>query len=82
MFSRSGGYAIPLTSNLLVFAIGGIAKKPGVMDDRVEVCEYLSITVLIDHDTVDGAPAARFVSRFAELVGNASGLEDLVETAF
>lgn len=77
MFSRSGGFVIPLTPNPLVFAIGGIAKKPGVVDDRIEVREYLSITVLIDHDTVDGAPAARFVSRFAELVETASGLEDL-----
>lgn len=79
MFSRSGGYAIPLTPNPLAFVIGGISKKPGVVDDRIEVREYLSITVLIDHDIVDGAPAARFVSRFAELVETASGLEDLVD---
>ncbi|MHA2423776.1 MAG: 2-oxo acid dehydrogenase subunit E2 [Candidatus Thorarchaeota archaeon] len=78
MFSRSGGFAIPLTPNPLVFAIGGISKKPGVVDDRIEVREYLSITVLIDHDTVDGGPATRFVSRFAELIETASGLEDLV----
>ncbi|TFG99245.1 dihydrolipoamide acyltransferase [Candidatus Thorarchaeota archaeon] len=77
MFSRSGGYAIPLTPNPLVFAIGGISKKPGVIDDKIEVREYLSVTVMIDHDTVDGAPAARFVSRFSELVETASGLEDL-----
>ena len=31
----------------------------------------------LDHDVVDGAPAARFVSRFVELVETASGLEDL-----
>jgi pyruvate/2-oxoglutarate dehydrogenase complex dihydrolipoamide acyltransferase (E2) component len=77
MFSRSGGFIIPLTPNPLVFAIGGISKKPGVVDDRIEVREYLSVTVLINHDTVDGAPAARFVSRFAELVETASGLEEI-----
>jgi pyruvate/2-oxoglutarate dehydrogenase complex dihydrolipoamide acyltransferase (E2) component len=78
MFSRSGGFVLPLTPNPLVFAIGGIAKKPGVVNDQIEVREYLSVTVLLDHDTVDGAPATRFVSRFAELVETASGLDDIV----
>jgi pyruvate/2-oxoglutarate dehydrogenase complex dihydrolipoamide acyltransferase (E2) component len=77
MFGRSGGYAIPLTPNPLVFAIGGIAKKPGVVEDRIEVREYLSVTVLMDHEIVDGAPATRFISRFAELVESAAGLENL-----
>ena len=77
MFGRSGGYAIPLMANPLVFAIGGIVKKPGVIDNRIEIREYLSITVMIDHETVDGAPATRFISRFAELVETAAGLDDL-----
>jgi pyruvate/2-oxoglutarate dehydrogenase complex dihydrolipoamide acyltransferase (E2) component len=77
MFSRSGGYAIPLPPYPLVFAIGGIAEKPGVIDGRIEVRDFLSITVLVDHDTVDGAPAARFISRFAELVEGAYGLDNL-----
>jgi len=34
------------------------------------------MTVLIDHDVVDGAPAARFVSRLAELVENGYGLTE------
>lgn len=77
MFGRSGGFAIPLPPYPLVFAIGGIAKKPGVVEDRIEVREFLSITVMIDHETVDGAPATRFISRFAELVENASGLKEI-----
>jgi pyruvate/2-oxoglutarate dehydrogenase complex dihydrolipoamide acyltransferase (E2) component len=78
MFGQSGGYAIPLTPNPLVFAIGGISKKPGVVEDRIEVREFLSVTVMIDHETVDGAPATRFISRFAELVESAAGLEELL----
>ena len=77
MFGRSGGYVIPLMPNPLVFAIGGIVKKPGVVEEKVEVREYLSITVMIDHETVDGAPATRFISRFAELIETAAGLKDL-----
>jgi hypothetical protein len=35
------------------------------------------MTVLIDYDIVDGAPATWFVSRFAELVETRFGLEEL-----
>ena len=30
--------------------------------------DYLQLTVSVDHDVVDGAPAARFVSRLRELL--------------
>jgi pyruvate/2-oxoglutarate dehydrogenase complex dihydrolipoamide acyltransferase (E2) component len=52
----------------LEFAIGGITEKPTVIDDKAETREYLNLTVMIDHDVIDGAPAARFTARLAELV--------------
>jgi len=78
MFGHSGGYAIPIAPHPLIVTIGGIARKPGIVDDKIEPREYLSITVSVDHDTVDGAPAARFTRRFSELVESAFGLEGLV----
>ncbi len=78
MFGHSGGYAIPIAPHPLIVTIGGIAKKPGIVGDKIEPREYLSITVSVDHDTVDGAPAARFTRRFSELVESAFGLEGLV----
>ena len=42
--------------------------------EKMENHELLSITISLDHDIVDGAPAARLISRFAELVENAYGL--------
>jgi pyruvate/2-oxoglutarate dehydrogenase complex dihydrolipoamide acyltransferase (E2) component len=77
-FARSGGWAIPLGLHALSIAVGGISERPGFVDDRVEKRQYLALTVTLDHDIVDGAPAARFVSRFAELLETASGLEELV----
>ena len=41
-------------------------------DGRVESREYLSLTVSVDHDVVNGAPVARFISRFRESVESAS----------
>ena len=40
----------------LTVTVGGIAKKPGVVDEHIEIREYLDLTISIDHDVVDGAP--------------------------
>jgi pyruvate/2-oxoglutarate dehydrogenase complex dihydrolipoamide acyltransferase (E2) component len=59
-------------------ALGGIAEKPGVMDGRIEIREYLCLTLSFDHDIIDGAPAARFTQRLKELIESGYGLEDLM----
>jgi pyruvate/2-oxoglutarate dehydrogenase complex dihydrolipoamide acyltransferase (E2) component len=75
MFGRAQAWVMPISLFPLCFALGTICPKPGVVDGRIEVREYLSLTVMLDHDVVDGAPAARFVARLAELVEGAWGLE-------
>lgn len=56
----------------MAFAIGGITRKPGVINSEIEIREYLSLTVSLNHDLVDGAPAARFVNRLKQ---NMEGFE-------
>jgi pyruvate/2-oxoglutarate dehydrogenase complex dihydrolipoamide acyltransferase (E2) component len=73
-FAGSGGWAIPLGLHALSIAVGGISTKPGFVDDKMEKREYLALTVTLDHDVVDGAPATRFVSRFIELLEGSHGL--------
>ena len=78
MFGKGGGgssWGIPVGIHPLVIALGGIAKKPGIVGDKIEVREYLGMTVLFDHDVADGAPVARFVQRLRELIENGYGLE-------
>ena len=55
-------------------AVGGISEKPGFVGEKVERREYLSLTVTLDHDVLDGAPATRFVSRFVELLEAGYGI--------
>lgn len=62
------GWGIPIGVHTVCVALGSIVKKPGVVEERVEVREYLNLTVMIDHDIVDGRPAARLLTRLAELV--------------
>jgi pyruvate/2-oxoglutarate dehydrogenase complex dihydrolipoamide acyltransferase (E2) component len=76
MFGRGGGWGIPITTQTLLLTVGGIAEKPGVVDGRIEIRQYLSLTASIDHDIVDGAPAARFLKRLVELLENGHGLKD------
>jgi pyruvate/2-oxoglutarate dehydrogenase complex dihydrolipoamide acyltransferase (E2) component len=74
MFGRGGGWAITMPNFTLTVALGGIAEKPGVVEGEIKIREYLDITVSIDHDIVDGAPAARFVYQFRDLVESGYGL--------
>ncbi|MGO8947274.1 MAG: 2-oxo acid dehydrogenase subunit E2 [Ktedonobacterales bacterium] len=72
-----GGWGIPQTWNTLDVTVGGIATRPGVVAGKIAIREYLSITVSFDHDVVDGAPAARFGGRLAELLESGYGLDAL-----
>lgn len=62
------GWAIPIGIHPLVIALGNIAKKPGLIGDEIGIREYLSMTIMFDHDVTDGAPVARFIQRLEELL--------------
>lgn len=51
-----------------------IFEKKKLIDDRIEIREYLYITVLVDHDIIDGAPAVRALSKLTKLVESGFGL--------
>jgi pyruvate/2-oxoglutarate dehydrogenase complex dihydrolipoamide acyltransferase (E2) component len=74
MMGRINGWVIPTSVHPVCFAIGSIVKKPGVVDDRIEIREYLYVTALVDHDVVDGAPAVRSLSKLTKLVESGFGL--------
>jgi pyruvate/2-oxoglutarate dehydrogenase complex dihydrolipoamide acyltransferase (E2) component len=74
MFGRGGGWAITMPNFTLTVALGGITEKPWVVEGEIKIREVLDMTVSIDHDIVDGAPAARFVNELRELVEDGYGL--------
>jgi pyruvate/2-oxoglutarate dehydrogenase complex dihydrolipoamide acyltransferase (E2) component len=76
MFGKGGGWGLPLTNSNLGVCVGGIAERPTFVGEAIARHEFLSVTVAFNHDTVDGGPAARFVTRFKELV-EAGALLDL-----
>jgi len=74
MFGAGSGWGIPVPNHTLQLTLGGIARKPGIVDDKIEIREYLSVTISFDHDIIDGAPAARFAQRLKELIESGYGL--------
>jgi pyruvate/2-oxoglutarate dehydrogenase complex dihydrolipoamide acyltransferase (E2) component len=75
MAGRGGGWGLAPAGQSLLLIVGGIARKPAVIEERVEPRDMLNLTVAFDHDVVDGAPAARFVKRLVELIESGYGLE-------
>lgn len=77
MFGDGGGWGITfLPLHTLGLLVGGITQRPGVYDGMIMIREYLSLTLSIDHDVVDGAPAARFAATLREIIQSAVLLED------
>jgi pyruvate/2-oxoglutarate dehydrogenase complex dihydrolipoamide acyltransferase (E2) component len=79
MYGGGGGFAIaPPTLASLVVVVGGLSSRPRVVGDQIAVRDVLDLTVTIDHNVVDGAPAARFAADFRRLLQTS---EALTETA-
>ena len=71
---HSGWGIFPATESLGL-VVGSIARKPAVVEDRIEPREILNLTVVFDHNIIDGAPAARFTHRLVELIESGYGLD-------
>ena len=74
MFGQGAGWGVPIATHTLNITIGGIVSRPHVASGQIENREHLCLTVSFDHDIIDGAPAARFIQWFKELIESGSGL--------
>lgn len=77
MFGPSPMWAVPLSSAAVAVAVGSIVERPRVAGGRVEARECICLTLSFDHDIIDGAPAARFTKRYAELLAAGDALREI-----
>jgi len=78
MFAGGGGFGLtPLTLMSLEVIVGGMTQRPRVVDGQVAIRDVLDLTLAIDHNVVDGAPAARFAAEFRELLESAAVISPL-----
>ena len=75
MFGAGLGWGVPITPCTVAMTVGGIGKRPVIVDGRIAEHDFISITLGFNHDIVDGAPAARFAASLRHLVETADGLE-------
>ncbi len=75
MFGSGRAWGHGLACYPVTVTVGGISEQLHLVDGRPEVHEHLHLTVSLDHDAVDGGPAARFLHRLRELLETGQGLE-------
>jgi len=77
MFGKGhSGWGLFPSTHSLELVVGSTAWKPAVVEGRIEPREILNLTVMFDHDIIDGAPATRFTRRLVELIESGYGLDE------
>ena len=78
MFGKGhSGWGISTGTHVLDLTVGGTSRKLMEVEGKVEGRDILCLTVLFDHDLIDGAPAARFTHRLVELIESGYGLDEV-----
>ncbi|MEX1366051.1 MAG: 2-oxo acid dehydrogenase subunit E2 [Nannocystaceae bacterium] len=77
-FASAPGFVIPFAAGPMAvsFALGSVVDKPVLRGEDLRNHAFLALTVIVNHDLVDGGPAARFAHRLQQLVESAAGLPD------
>lgn len=58
---NADGWFIHSSIHPIAFGIGAVVKKPVVYNNTIQIRQMLNMTVLLDHDLLDGAPMVRFI---------------------
>jgi pyruvate/2-oxoglutarate dehydrogenase complex dihydrolipoamide acyltransferase (E2) component len=74
---KVNGWFVYTSIHPVSFGLGAIIKKPVVINDEIHIREMMNMTILLDHDVIDGAPMARFVKH---LVRNIESWEVYTKT--
>jgi pyruvate/2-oxoglutarate dehydrogenase complex dihydrolipoamide acyltransferase (E2) component len=62
MIGKINGWFIHRSVHPISFGIGSILEKPVVIANEIKIREILNMTILVDHDVIDGAPMVRFLN--------------------
>jgi pyruvate/2-oxoglutarate dehydrogenase complex dihydrolipoamide acyltransferase (E2) component len=69
-FAAIPGFGFTFTTGprAAAFAIGSVVARPWVHEGKVAIRSILGVSIIVNHDLLDGAPVARFACRLQELV--------------
>jgi pyruvate/2-oxoglutarate dehydrogenase complex dihydrolipoamide acyltransferase (E2) component len=74
MVGHTRGWIVPFSMHPLCLALGSLNEQAAVYRGEIQKREILHLTVLIDHDAIDGVPAARFVDDLVKKLQAGFGL--------
>ncbi|MFN7120171.1 MAG: 2-oxo acid dehydrogenase subunit E2 [Saprospiraceae bacterium] len=74
MIGTLHGWFMHKSVHPISFGVGAIVKKPWVVNDAIQIREILNMTILMDHDVIDGAPMVRFVNDLSQMLEKGAGL--------
>jgi pyruvate/2-oxoglutarate dehydrogenase complex dihydrolipoamide acyltransferase (E2) component len=75
MVGKINGWFLHKTVHPISFGIGSVIRKPMVVHGEIEAREVLHMTILMDHDVIDGAPMVRFVNELSRRIETGTGLQ-------
>jgi len=78
MVGHTRGWIMPFSMHPLALAFGSLNEQAAVYRGEIQKREILHLTVLIDHDVIDGVPAARFVDDLVKKLQAGFGLPPVV----
>jgi pyruvate/2-oxoglutarate dehydrogenase complex dihydrolipoamide acyltransferase (E2) component len=76
MVGHTRGWIMPFGMHPLCLAFGSLNEQAAVYRGEIQKREILHLTVLIDHDVIDGVPAARFVDDLVKKLQAGFGLPE------
>ncbi|MCU0363594.1 MAG: 2-oxo acid dehydrogenase subunit E2 [Bacteroidales bacterium] len=68
MAGRINGWFIHKSVHPVSFGVGSVLQKPVVVDKEVKVRDILNMTILVDHDVIDGAPMVRLLNELTKAI--------------
>lgn len=69
------GWFIQRSIHPLSLGVGSVISKAVVVDKQIQIRQILNVTLLLDHEAVDGAPMARFVKQLTQCIEKAELLQ-------
>lgn len=76
MMGIINGWFVHSSVHPLSFGVGSVVRKPLVIKDEVVIREVLNMTILLDHDVMDGAPMVRFVKDLTNRIEGGEGIQE------
>jgi pyruvate/2-oxoglutarate dehydrogenase complex dihydrolipoamide acyltransferase (E2) component len=78
MMGKVNGWFIHKSIHPISFGIGSIIKKPVIIDNQIKIREVLNMTILCDHDVIDGAPMVKLLNDFTKYIEGAEQINSTI----